>query len=74
MNGPMLTGAISKISTQSAGGWKVALDVPEICKGIVKQLIGSENRVVYNITFDAVREIEQEPKRGPGRPVKTEEA
>jgi hypothetical protein len=67
-DGSMLTGAIAKISTQTAGGWRIALDVPEIMGEVVRQLLGSENKIVYNISFDAISEIDQPEKRQPGRP------
>jgi hypothetical protein len=69
-DGSMLTGAISKISSQTAGGWSVKLDVPENMGEIIRQLIGSENKIVYNISFDEVGSIEQPEKRQPGRPKK----
>ena len=65
--GPMLPAAIAKISTQTAGGWKISLDIPESAGEIIKQLIGTENKTVYTVSFDAISEIEQ-VKRRPGRP------
>lgn len=73
-NGPMLTGAVAKIAIQSAGGWKIAIDVPESMEEAVRQLLGHENRTIYNIGFNEVGEIEQGSKRGPGRPAKSEGA
>lgn len=66
--GPMLTGAVSKISTQAAGGWKIALDVPESMGEVVKQLLGTENNTLYHISFDYAGNMDQPEKRGPGRP------
>lgn len=71
--GPMLTGAIAKISTQTAGGWKIALDVPESCGEVVKQLIGTENKVVYNVSFDKLSEIKERPREKPGPKPKIQE-
>lgn len=68
----MLSGDISKIATQSAGGWKISINVPESMAEAVRPLLGSENTVLFNITFDMISELEI-PKRGPGRP-KTEGA
>lgn len=63
---PMLSGVIAKIATQSAGGWKIALDVPESMSAVVKQLLGTENKIVYNISLEHLCEIEQPEKQKPG--------
>ena len=70
--GPMLTGSIAKISTQSAGGWKIAIDVPEIMGEVVRQLIGTENQVLSHVSFERAGDIER-IERGPGRPKKSQE-
>ncbi len=66
-NCPVLPGVISKISTNSAGGWSIKIDVPEIAGDIVRQLLGSENKIVYSIALSQMQEIER-VERGPGRP------
>lgn len=65
--GPMLTGAIARISTQSTGGWKIVIDAPESMGDVIRQLIGTENQVLYNVSFDRAGDIER-IERGPGRP------
>ena len=64
--GPMLTGCISKITTQSAGGYKITIDAPEIMAPVVRQLLGTENKKIYNISFNEIGEIEAAPKQKPG--------
>ena len=68
---PMFSFAISKISTQQAGGWKITLDVPQNMEPVVRQLLGTENRIIYRGTFEDLGEIDQSAKRSPGRPRKT---
>lgn len=64
----MLSGAIAKIATQAAGGWKIYLDIPESMGPVVRLLIGTENKIVYTVSFNELSLIECTEKRGPGRP------
>ena len=73
-DGPMLTAAIAKIATQAVGGWRMTLDIPESMREVVQALVGTENKVVYQVSFENMGEIEQAEKRKPGRPRQNEEA
>lgn len=60
---------IARIKTNQAGGWQVTLDVPEIAQDQVKQLLGTENKVLYAGRLLKIDEINQ-TKKQPGRPKK----
>ena len=65
---PVVPAIISKISTNTAGGYKITLDIPEIAGEIVAALMSSTNRIVYSVAFaDTGEAIEP---RSPGRPKK----
>jgi len=70
----VLPAPIIRIKTNTDGGWQVVIDAPEIAGAQIKQLIGTENKFVYAVGFLKAGEIEQKPKRGPGRPAEPDKA
>lgn len=71
-NATVVPAIIDKISSNKAGGWSIRLDVPEIAKEQIRQLVGTENKSVYSVGLLYVQEMEIPEKRGPGRPKEKE--
>lgn len=58
---------IEEIKTHKSGGHSVKIHFPESALEQVKQLSGTENKVVYTAVLVKLQDIET-VKRGPGRP------
>ncbi len=63
---------IKSIKTETVGGHEAKIHFTESALAQVKQLIGTENKIVYLAVLIQLEEIEQAAKRSPGRPKKEE--
>jgi hypothetical protein len=63
---------LEEIKTHKQGGHNAKIHFPESALAQVKQLSGTENKVVYMAVLVKLEEIER-VERGPGRPKKARE-